>query len=53
MHSSDVVAIPESADPEHVRANRAAVSLRLDPATLCAIDAAFPPPTGPTPLTVI
>ena len=29
------------------------LSLPLDPATLDAIDAAFPPPTGPTPLAVI
>jgi diketogulonate reductase-like aldo/keto reductase len=53
LRSPDVVAIPESADIEHVRANRAATTLRLDPLMLDAIDAAFPPPAGPTPLSVI
>jgi len=53
MHSPDVIAIPESANPEHVRANRDALGVVLDPATLHAIDAAFPPPTRATPLAVI
>jgi len=53
MRSPDVIAIPESANPEHVRANRDALSVVLDPATLQAIDAAFPPPTRATPLAVI
>ena len=53
LRSPDIVAIPESADLEHIRANRAAVSVRLDAATLDAIDAAFPPPAGPAPLAVI
>ena len=53
LRSPDVVAIPESADIQHIRANRAAATLRLDPPTLDAIDAAFPPPAGPTPLSVI
>ena len=53
MRSPDVIAIPESANPEHVRANRDALSITLDPATLQAIDAAFPPPTRATPLAVI
>lgn len=46
----DVIAIPESANPDHVRDNRAAVSVPLAPETLREIDAAFPPPKGPTPL---
>jgi len=53
MRSPDVIAIPESANPDHVRANRDSPSLSLDPATLEAIDAAFPPPTHATPLAVI
>ena len=53
LRSPDVVAIPESADPLHVRANRAAVSVELDARSLREIDAAFPPPTGPTTLAVI
>ena len=53
MRAPGVIAIPESADLEHVRANRDALSLALDAATLRAIDEAFPPPTGPTPLPMI
>jgi diketogulonate reductase-like aldo/keto reductase len=53
LRSPDVLAIPESADLEHIRDNRAAVNLPLDRATLEAIDAAFPPPSGPTPLSVV
>ena len=50
LRSPDVIAIPESADLAHVRANRAAAALPLDGATLREIDAAFPPPNRPTPL---
>ena len=50
MRTPDVIAIPESANPDHVRANRGAPSIALTPATL---DAAFPPPTRATPLAVI
>ena len=53
LRRPDVIAIPESADPAHVRANRAAAALRLDAATLRELDAAFPPPAGPTSLAVI
>jgi len=53
VRSAGVVVIPESADPGHIRANRAAASLPLDAATLDAIDAAFPPPAGPTPLAML
>jgi diketogulonate reductase-like aldo/keto reductase len=53
LRSPDVVAIPESADLDHVRANRAAAAVALDRATLDAIDRAFPPPTGPVPLSVL
>jgi diketogulonate reductase-like aldo/keto reductase len=53
VRSPDVIAIPESADLEHVRANRDAPALALDSSALAAIDAAFPPPTRPSPLAVI
>jgi diketogulonate reductase-like aldo/keto reductase len=53
VRSPDVITIPESANLEHVRANRDALSVALSQATLNSIDAAFPPPTGPTPLAVI
>jgi len=50
LRSREVIAIPESTNPEHIRANRAAAALPLDRATLGEIDATFPPPDGPTPL---
>jgi diketogulonate reductase-like aldo/keto reductase len=53
LRARGVITIPCSADLAHVRANRDALSLPLDPATLDAIDAAFPPPTGPSPLAMI
>jgi len=53
LRRPDVIAIPESADPAHVRANRSAAGLRLDAPTLRELDTAFPPPTGPTSLAVI
>ncbi len=53
LHSPGVIAIPESADPDHIRANRGAPSVPLSIATLHEIDAAFPPPTGPTPLAML
>ena len=53
LRTPDIVAIPESANPDHVRANRGATSVRLDGTTLDAIDAAFPPPTASTPLAVL
>jgi len=53
LRSPDVIAIPESAAAVHVRANRACTSLRLDAETMADIDAAFPPPAGPSPLAVV
>jgi diketogulonate reductase-like aldo/keto reductase len=49
----DIIAIPESTDPAHVRANRHAADLALDAKALAALDAAFPPPPGRTPLAVV
>ena len=47
------IAIPKSADVEHLHENRAAATLKLSAATLATIDASFPPPTRATPLGVI
>src|SRR6185436_9446018 len=44
MRAPGVCAIPKAATPEHVRANRRAADLRLDDATLEALDRAFAPP---------
>ncbi len=53
LQMSGVIAIPASADPDHVRENRAAGSLVLDAAMRTALDTAFPPPRGPSSLSVI
>jgi diketogulonate reductase-like aldo/keto reductase len=53
LRHRDVIAIPQSTVPAHVRDNRAAASLVLDDATRAALDAAFPPPRQPTTISVI
>jgi diketogulonate reductase-like aldo/keto reductase len=45
-----VAAIPRSGSPDHVRENRGAAELHLPTEALDALDAAFAPPSGPTPL---
>ena len=45
-----VPAIPRSGSADHVRENRGAVDLHLPAEALDALDEAFPPPSGPTPL---
>ena len=53
IRQGDVIAIPQSSDPQHLRANRAAAGVRFDAAALAAIDAAFPPPDGASPLAIV
>jgi diketogulonate reductase-like aldo/keto reductase len=53
LRHRDVIAIPQSADPVHLRENRAAATLTLDGGTLAALDAAFPPPRQPATISVI
>ena len=48
-----VVAIPKASRIEHVEANAAALDLALDAGDLAALDRAFPPPTGKTPLAML
>jgi diketogulonate reductase-like aldo/keto reductase len=48
-----VAVIPKAVDPAHVRENRAAADLRLPKTALLALDNAFPPPSRPTPLTML
>ena len=45
LRQPGVLAIPKASDAAHVRANAGALDLRLDPADLAELDAAFPPPT--------
>ena len=53
LRAKDVVAIPASTDATHVRANRASAERVLDARTIAALDAAFPPPAGPAPLSIL
>jgi diketogulonate reductase-like aldo/keto reductase len=50
LRRDDVIVIPKAARPEHLRANAAAKGLTLDTADFAALDTAFPPPKGKTPL---
>jgi diketogulonate reductase-like aldo/keto reductase len=44
IRNGNVIAIPESGSPTHVKENSVALSLSLTPQELQALDAAFPPP---------
>jgi len=44
------IVIPQTANLDHVRANRAAAGIVLDAQLRAGIDRAFPPPPGPSPL---
>ncbi len=48
-----VIAIPQSSNLAHIDEIRGASAIRLEPAVLAALDAAFPPPHRDTPLSVI
>jgi diketogulonate reductase-like aldo/keto reductase len=50
LRQDGVVAIPKAGTPKHVYEDRAALELRLTPADLVELDAAFPPPTRKVPL---
>jgi diketogulonate reductase-like aldo/keto reductase len=48
-----VLAIPKAGRVAHVRENRKAADLVLSRADLAELDAAFPPPAGPSPLAIL
>ena len=48
-----VLAIPKAGTAAHVRENRKAADLQLSAADLAELDAAFPPPDGPSPLAIL
>jgi diketogulonate reductase-like aldo/keto reductase len=50
LRQPGVVTIPKAANPEHVKANLAALDVTLEAEDLKALDSAFPPPKGATPL---
>ena len=45
-HNGNVIAIPESGVPAHVKENAVALSLTLNPEELQKLDAAYPGPSG-------
>jgi diketogulonate reductase-like aldo/keto reductase len=53
LRHHNAIVIPKSSDAAHVRANRAAALLKLDAATLAALDAAFPPPARSSSLAML
>jgi len=53
LRRPDLVAIPKSSDPAHVRAIADALNVRLPPATLARLDELFPPPAGARPLAML
>jgi len=53
LRRGDVIAIPKAGSVAHVRENRAAADLTLQPEVIARLDAAFPPPTGPVPLEML
>ena len=53
LRQGNVVAIPKAVQPDHLRENRAALDLVLQPALLRALDRAFPAPNGPEPLAML
>lgn len=50
IRGGQVIAIPESGTPAHIRENASALSLNLDDEDIEALDADFPAPTHPVPL---
>ena len=53
LRQEHVIAIPKASDEVHVRANAAALDLRLLPADLAAVDAAFPVPVSKQSLSLL
>jgi diketogulonate reductase-like aldo/keto reductase len=53
LRLGNIVAIPKAVQPDHIRENRAALDLVLQPALLMALDRAFPAPRGPEPLAML
>lgn len=53
LRRDDVIVIPQTSDVAHAVEDRRATSLRLSPAALAELDAAFPPPSRAEPLAVI
>jgi diketogulonate reductase-like aldo/keto reductase len=50
LRQDGMIVIPKATRPEHVRENRGALELKLADGDIAALDRAFPPPKGRTPL---
>jgi diketogulonate reductase-like aldo/keto reductase len=50
LRQDGMIVIPKATRPEHVRENRGALDLKLADEDIAALDRAFPPPKGRTPL---
>ncbi|NNE23457.1 MAG: aldo/keto reductase [Rhizobiales bacterium] len=53
MNQHRTITIPKAASLEHVKQNAAALDVKLSPEELKQLDAAFPPPMGPSPLAIL
>jgi aldehyde reductase len=53
LRQGNVTAIPKAVQPDHIRQNRAALDLVLQPGLLAALDRSFPGPKGPEPLAML
>ncbi|HEV2673441.1 MAG TPA: aldo/keto reductase [Aliidongia sp.] len=53
LRGGNVAAIPKAVHPDHVRQNRAALDLEIEPDVLAVLDRIFPVPTGPEPLAML
>jgi diketogulonate reductase-like aldo/keto reductase len=53
LRQQHLIVIPKASTEAHVRENRAALDLHLDPQDLAALDRAFPPPTRSQPLEML
>ena len=53
LQQEQVIAIPRSGNPAHVRENLAAAEIVLTPAERSALDSAFPPPNRSVPLDIV
>lgn len=53
LHQEQVIAIPRSGNPAHVRENLAATEIVLTQSELDTLNTAFPPPNRPTPLDIV
>ena len=53
LREPDVIVIPKSSQPQHIRENRAALDIKLTDRDLTELDEAFPPPDRKIPLEVL